>query len=130
MSSLDSNIKSKSSNNTYLNIIEILFLISIFNFLYYLFQFLFGDLFIPHFTSKQFLLNCCKHWTINSARYPAVVAWRLTKRERSLIFSALKKSSFLKSMLLWIIQWFWVNVTTKARNVVRHGQKGISLKKS
>ena len=60
-----------------------------------------------------------------------------TERERSLIFSWLKKSSFLKSMLLlnfliqwywnilylfnismmlnnWIIQWFWVDVTTKA----------------
>ena len=62
-----------------------------------------------------------------------------TKRERSLIFSALKKSTFLKSMLLlnflirwsWnilnlfnismmlnkcIIRWFWVNVITKAPN--------------
>ena len=59
-----------------------------------------------------------------------------TKRERSLIFSGLKKSTFLKSMLLsnfliwwsWnilnknsismmlnkcLIQWFWVDVTTK-----------------
>ena len=61
-----------------------------------------------------------------------------TKRERSLIFSGLKKSWFLKSMLLlnfliqwswnilylfnistmlnkWIIRWFWVDVTTKAQ---------------
>ena len=61
-----------------------------------------------------------------------------TKREHSLIFPALKKSSFLKSMWLlnflilwswnilylfnismmlnkWIIQWFWVDVTTKAQ---------------
>ena len=60
-----------------------------------------------------------------------------TKQEHSLIFSALKKSSFLKPMLLLIfliqwswnllnlfnylmmlnkilIQWFWVDVTTKA----------------
>ena len=61
-----------------------------------------------------------------------------TKRERSLIFSAIKKACFLKSMLLlkflirwcsnilnlfnismmlnkFILQWFWVNVTTRAQ---------------
>ena len=63
-----------------------------------------------------------------------------TKREGSLIFSGLKKSSFLKSLLLpnfliwwswnilylfnilmmlnkWIIRWFWVDVTSKAWNL-------------
>ena len=63
-----------------------------------------------------------------------------TKREHSLFFSWLKKSSFLKLMLLlnfmirwswnilylfnismmlnkWIIRWFWVNVTTKAQPI-------------
>ena len=62
----------------------------------------------------------------------------ITKWEPSLMFFGLKKSSFLKSMLLlnfliqwswnilylfniltmlnkWIIRWFWVNVTTKAQ---------------
>ena len=69
-----------------------------------------------------------------------------TKQEHSLIFSALKKSSFLKSMLLlnflirwswnilnlfnismmlnkWIIKWFWVDVTTKAQSVLSRSIK-------
>ena len=113
---LDSNIKSKSSNNTYLNIVKILYLIFF------------------HYKHQQI-----QKFTKASTRKKGLFKWGktlFTKRERSLIFSGLEKSTFLKSMLVlnflirwsWnilnknnilmvlnkcLIRWFWVNVTPK-----------------
>ena len=86
-----SNIESKSLNKTYLNIVEVLFILIKRT----------HDLFIPHLKSPvsyklKVLLNQLCEMSL------------FTKREHWLIFSALKKSRFLKSSFLlnfWI-QWY------------------------
>ena len=90
------------------------------------------DLFITHFTNPVFQ----KVFTNNTFYCMTSL---FTKRERSLIFSALQKTYFLKSMFLlnfsikwysnifnllnilmmlnkFIIQWFSINVTTRSQN--------------
>ena len=118
--SICGNTDLKSSNNTYLNIIENIIFITIC--LFPVIFLSFGHLFlIPILLTNPRLWRFCVwfhlwHWVVSCFLHSVFyfllnqlcMTYLFTKGEHSLIFSTLKKSSFPKSMLLlnFPIRWY------------------------